>query len=283
MFASDLCKDALEAHALNHPNATHVALSFPQDEQKLLDALPNSDSLQPWHLHGSPPCTKLSKANLFATEDDKNAAVCMSMWFLHLAVEKCNPTSFSFEQVAAPELVKAVERFRLCHHRKFAYAVLQFEEFGVPQMRKRIVGGSPWLISNLLRQKGTFPSHLSHAGHWIGSKHCKEAFLSAPNYNGRTKVFDKRKIRKLHPSEFRVKSLHEPAHTVTCRSPLEWVSKDGNKMGLLDPYALARLQTFPKHTVFPNKKVLSRRLIGNALPPRIATLLLQNYSVHNCK
>jgi len=276
-FGCDLNIDALCAHAANHPEAGHAALEFPVDEDAILRALPGQDAQRQWHLHGSPPCTDLSNAKTDrASESDKQNALDLTTWFLNLAVHKCAPTSFSFEQVAVARVCDACEAFQRANHRDFAYAVLHLNDYGIPQLRRRIIGGTPWLVRRLLRRFRSFPSYFSAPQCWIGSERCLASHICWPKYRtSRTTL--KPTPRKLAPSEIRKTHVSKPCYSVTTISPLYWISEAGDVDALLSVDALARLQTFPRSTVFPSGLTLARRLIGNAVPPRIAMLLLQDY------
>ena len=168
---------------MNHSAAKHELLTFPRDEGALMTSLPQKDSALRWHLHGSPPCTKVSFAsNGTVTADERRDGIDTTMWFLDVAMHKCNPTSFSLEQVATPWIVRELEKFRLAHHTTFTYAILNFDEFGVPQLRRRVIGGTPWLVRRLARRSGSFPAVLTEQRHWIGIHNCKHPYSGAPNF-----------------------------------------------------------------------------------------------------
>ena len=58
VLAVDSWEDALIVHARNHPHTAHLCMELPSDSQLPLP-LPGEH----WHLHGSPPCTRVSVAN----------------------------------------------------------------------------------------------------------------------------------------------------------------------------------------------------------------------------
>ena len=58
VLAVDSNTSALDAHKLNHPLAVHELAILPAENLQQL--LPSAGAK--WHLHGSPPCTKLSRA-----------------------------------------------------------------------------------------------------------------------------------------------------------------------------------------------------------------------------
>ena len=100
-----------------------------------------------------------------------------------------------------------------------------------------------------------------------------QPYICWPKY--RTSRTLMKPARQLHPSEIRKTSVSKPCYTVTTVSPLYWISPAGEVGAVLSVAALARLQTFPRDTKFPRRKTVARRLIGNALPPRIAALLME--------
>ena len=69
-----------------------------------------------------------------------------------------------------------------------------------------------------------------------------------------------------------------PAPTVIAmRNSGWWVSRSGSAIVRrpLDTADIAALQTFPPEYVFPRSKAAAARLIGNAVPPVLAKLLMQ--------
>lgn len=72
------------------------------------------------------------------------------------------------------------------------------------------------------------------------------------------------------------------APTVVARHALTWVVGTGESKvdrQTLTIQELAALQTFPPDYTFPSKKFDAYVLIGNAIPPRVAELILGKVAV----
>lgn len=188
-------------------------------------------------------------------------------------------TSWSMEQVAAPEIVSMVERMRCKHRNALAYAVFDFSKLGVPQMRKRLIAGSPHIIAKLLRAtaeqnrrcvksviakcRGT---HIRSSKKWLS-----RTPIANPKPGGSRFTYVKAGWNDFcHP----VDGL---SPTVVGRHALTWVTPTGKEgwHDVLYPSELAALQTFPPTYKWPTNKFQAYLQIGNAVPPRVAELLLR--------
>ena len=67
-LAVDSCAKALEVHKANHAQTRHYCLRLPS-----YLPLPLPTSEENWHLHGSPPCTAVSKANQVRDDEERGA------------------------------------------------------------------------------------------------------------------------------------------------------------------------------------------------------------------
>ena len=158
--------DAIETFKANFPDATVVECELP---------IPSSQILWPetrCHIHLSPPCQPLSAmahtrgVSAERTEEQEKSHALIQ-WAIDLWLS--SPTqceSFSLEEVAHKSVLELFERVRLEHPARFAYAVFDFSELGVPQTRKRVLASTPPLISALLRLRGQY-SALSAVNVWI--------------------------------------------------------------------------------------------------------------------
>jgi hypothetical protein len=88
-LAVDACPRALETHRQNHPDATHICATLPVKHLPLPPA--------PRHIHASPPCQKLSRANLNADDSEKERSVALVQWAVRFA--RRHGTTWSLEQV----------------------------------------------------------------------------------------------------------------------------------------------------------------------------------------
>src|SRR3989338_9614250 len=89
VLAVDCWDTALEVHELNYPDTVHINYTLGGDlracKALIMKHLPRGAR---WHLHGSPPCQKLSIAN--RTKGDVDGGMDLVEWYLQL-VKACNP------------------------------------------------------------------------------------------------------------------------------------------------------------------------------------------------
>jgi site-specific DNA-cytosine methylase len=133
--AVDVWEEALQNHALNHPQVPVLNLELGGDIEETARIL--REYLEPFgvnvhfHLHGSPPCQALSNASSRVNPED---GMFMVNWFLDL-VAYMKPDSWSMENVVpvARRLPPGTPWVKLCS-----------ADFGVPQKRYRIFAGEGW-------------------------------------------------------------------------------------------------------------------------------------------
>lgn len=271
-FACDSSEEAIETHTRNHPTVVHRCCELPC-------ALPLPTDGRRFHLHGSPPCQRFSKINQKGRkEGDRKHAINLVEWFIDYALAS-SATSWSMEQVAQPDVVAVVERKRKEYGRKFTYAVLRLEELGVPQTRVRLVAGTPRLIAKLLRAADEQPrrsarcviakprgTHIRGTATGVGKRKKARAVAGEAKY-----TYKRAKWNEL------CRTIDEPAPTVVGRHALTWVTGNGEGINrsVLYPSELAALQTFPPGYKLPSNKYQAYLQIGNAVPPRVAELMLR--------
>lgn len=148
VLAVDADQAAMELHARNHPQCTHLCCALPPTGPL---PLPSAD--EAWHLHGSPPCTAVSKANQGRVEEQREGAIDLIRWYIEFALAS-SATSWSMEQVASPVVLRYLDTLKAAkapHRNRFAYTVVNFYDYGVPQERRRVIAGSPEVVAHLLR------------------------------------------------------------------------------------------------------------------------------------
>ena len=134
--------DIGRVYTLNHDHAPRVE-TLGGDFDSLAQELARIEDL---HLHGSPPCQRLSQAN--QKTRDSAEGLRLVIWYLDL-VERVQPQTWSMEQVPAAPL-KALLR-----ERGIPFAIVDTSDFAVPQRRTRLVTGSPCIVSALEKRKGS--------------------------------------------------------------------------------------------------------------------------------
>ena len=138
---------ALAVHEMNHPECVHLLSTLPPEMP-----LPLPRGQDRWHLHGSPPCTKVSKAQQCREEEDREVAVAMVEWFVEFAMSS-SAESWSMEQVATPVVLECLQKYAKdgTMKRRFDYEVVRMSKHGIPQNRKRVIAGSPDVVSRARR------------------------------------------------------------------------------------------------------------------------------------
>ncbi len=282
-FACDACPLALETHKQNHPEATHLCAQLPGQ-------LPLPTDGRPFHLHGSPPCQQFSTVNTSGGTREKHAnASNLVEWYLDLALRSA-ATSWSMEQVSTNGVVQLVERMRQKHPMRIAYHIFDLDLLGVPQTRKRLIAGTPWLVARLVRTCSVTRRRAvnnvistSYATHVRNSKGWDCQILRHIRKPGQSKYVYAQ--RPLVPESVRVRSVAQPGPTVTCNGDLRWTwwNKNGTvRMRRLSVQHCATLQTFPPSYKWPEKQERASLEIGNAVPPLVAELLLRGARSDAC-
>ena len=281
VFACDSCPVALKTHRRNHCTTQHQCLQLPS--HKAVTRLPTDG--RRFHVHCSPPCVKFSQINAANVRNQgstgKTNAVNMVAWSLEtMLASQC--TSWSMEQVPSPEVVEIVERVRLAHPERVAWIRVDMSLLGVPQVRKRLIAGTPRLVARLERLcsaarrrtvratlttlRGT---HLHHGRSW---RTCRLRLNRKP---GETKYV----LTKAQWSDNCI-AIDKPGPTVRARHVPTWVTVvDGKAVdhSVMYPNELAALQTFPVGYKLPERKFDAYMQVGNAVPPLVARLSLSVY------
>ena len=239
---------ALDTHRRNHPRCRHMQLELPQADLPL----PTGE----WHLHTSPPCQKVSQANRQVSSEQRERAIELLEWCFDV-VESSMPTTWSFEQVVTPLTIELLGRRRKRKPSLYAYLVVNFADYGVPQDRRRLVAGSPALIRRFLEQKSQPPRVI------------KDVITPTPSQwvmNHTTNTPDRRGgHRPLRPEEH-MRPVTRPAYTVMASASMRWVEPNGDLIRALTPREAATLQTFPKDYFIGDGSLASqRRGVGNAV------------------
>ena len=260
-FVCDSDFEALQCHKDNHPQCTHSNAPLPMD----IDFPTNCR----FHLHGSPPCQKFSSAGTRNRhEGDRERPGHLINWFLETAIS-CGAHSWSMEQVANPKVIDIINEVRSKNTSLISYAVINFKDLGVPQSRKRVICGPPWLVAELVR-------HCSHSRRKTVQDvlTCRGTFIRDGSYHV-GKRHGKAFIGNTGPRYFKAswtehcKPVTQQSHTVLANRLLSWVWKEGgrSKHVCLNTQEMATLQTFPKTYEWPVSKGLCMSLIGKTASP----------------
>lgn len=282
-LAVDCNRTLLECHAANHPGARHLLMELgPETEEALVEqivaATPPGAAV---HLHGSPPCTKLSAMqNLHndfheCTRDDcSDVGMRLVTWYLRLVV-RLRPASWSFEQVPVSEIFGALLMMKSLYPSLVdVWRRVDFQRFGVCQTRVRAIAGSPGLLRALAEVPPETPPSVGELltpppGATLLQTSCAkmpDAEHTVENDDG-TCSND-----TLRRGAFR--SIERVCYTIMAGNPPRWAHANFKTILPLTIADVLRVQTFPADYKRPAEKRPARVGIGNAVPPRFAEVLM---------
>lgn len=254
VYAADADQQALEVHALNHPDCRHECVRFPA-------TVPLPTDGRKFHLHGSPPCNELSSASYSTTtlHRERERATALVEWFVDLASTR-SPRSWSFEQVASEEVIDVLTRARR-RDRNVDFDVFRFELLGVPQIRRRVIAGPPHIVDRLRM-------HRSEAN-------VRAARSVMPCLPPEAVYIRHGKSPNQRPAASCVRSLSTPAFAVLTRNPMRIVDARFKTLRHMTVAEKLALQTFPTDYALGSLyKKDKHRLVGNAVPPLVIRLML---------
>ena len=271
-IAVDSCAEALKVHKQNHPDCAHMCLSLPGRVEL---PLPTGG---PLHIHGSPPCTDLSKMNQQRNPESRERATSLITWFLKFAMDS-RATSWTMEQVSTPIVRATLDALlypKSPYRNRFAYAVVDLSKLGVPQFRKRLIAGPPDLIARVRRMNYKRRSVCDAVPTPRGTHVRNEVVTSdikRQRVDGQGNIYFGHK--RYYDDDCCI-PVTGPAHTVTARHGLQWASPGtGAKLLRMTPSEIALIQTFPPTYKLGTRVGSARRGVGNAIPPLAMQRILQ--------
>lgn len=184
VLSIDCWEPAIEIHKANHPDV-------PCENYTLGGSIVETAAfirsrLTPgahFHLHGSPPCQKLSNAS----SGDAEEGMILVNWFIDL-VRYMKPDSWSMENVVP--VAKKID----AHRPGTPYVKLNSADFGVPQTRNRIFAGEGWVAQ---------PTHSKDD--WVS------VIEALPHLEGELKMTTNKNIKQ--------RTVNEPMRTITSKTP----------------------------------------------------------------
>ena len=221
-----------------------------------------------FHLHGSPPCVRLSQVN--QTNRDPKEGLRLIRWYLAL-VDAVSPSTWSMEQVAHPALLT------LLKSNGVHFCVVDAVDFGVPQHRKRCIAGSPHIITALEQREGTGPTvvPMDVLPQLPSSVKLTNGTSNQPIKVRKNGVSLTVGHRPMKPGEGS-RDLKTPSHTVWGTPGSIFDQCRNERVRKITPRECAALQGFPDDFLFDAKSLTrSHRVIGNAIPPPLAKFIIQ--------
>lgn len=294
----EIDKTASEAYEANHPSTLVLSADIREiDPSKLLDAC-GIDSLD--LLAGCPPCqgfSSLRRRNKRPTKrDSRNNLILEYLRFVQCLL----PKTILLENVPAlrnyylfPLLLKELTKLGY----EVVYSVLNAEDYGVPQRRKRLVLlgsriGTPSIpqplgihvtvreaIGDLGKDDAeTDPLHCMHSRH---TRRIAEMIEQIPKDGGsHSDLPECYQLACHHGKNIGFSDVYgrmrwddvSPTITGGCLNPSKGRFLHPEQNRSITAREAALLQTFPKDYVFPRLSSKERvaLMIGNALPPRFA-------------
>ncbi len=277
-LAVDFDREMLGLHRLNHPESDHVCTALPDN------SLVFPSPAEPWWLHGSPPCTKVSRSNQQRDAGQRGGAVDMVDWYIRTALSS-GATWWTMEQVATPPVVETIERVRSSSAacaRRVAYAILDFQLLGVPQRRRRLVAGTPSIIAALLRAprvSGGVVHYVpvprgTHVRNAVKRGYSKEAKLPKRRANSQRKL----KMYTYGPDDCCL-PVQGPSFCITAHRKIAWATPGtGAPLQYMTPREMAQIQTFPDDYLLGSSAARAQIGIGNAVPPLVMRTIVKQAS-----
>jgi len=265
---------ALETFKINHKGAKTINKDISQLTSK--DILENTD-VEIDLIIGGPPCQGFSIAGKRDPKDPRNALV---KYFLEI-VNEIRPKIFVIENVPGilsmktcdgKKSIEIIEEIAKNFEYEIEIHLLNAEDFGVPQRRKRvfIIGSRIGKLNLKLRKIKKKP--ISEI--LINKEDVPEVyFYSDKQIEG----FRKREIKNKKLGRgfgWQFLDLDKPSYTIRAR-----YYKDGseallkyseNDIRMLTPEECALIQSFPKDYEFYGGKIQKYIQVGNAVPPLLA-------------
>jgi site-specific DNA-cytosine methylase len=208
------------------------------------------------HLHASPPCQLLSGVNTSGRNPDEG--IKLVIWALDLIHALKNVVStWTLEQVAHPSLLPFINT----HGGK----VIKMQKYGIPQTRKRLfLGNIDWTSLQLYEKDAPRVSDIISSNNFVvphgyTEMHCGHMARDV-NANSVTTSYGHVK--------FCTQSLENACFTITGSHP-KFHNPILGKSTVFPLDILKAFRTFP-----PSYRGMTRKMIGNAVPPEMARILI---------
>ena len=273
VLAIDCNMALLRLHKANHPRCTQVEMPLgPATEEELVRLVrAHVPEGQRWHLHGSPPCQRISTASAMYGYNSANDGMELVVWYLALVL-RLKPDTWSMEEVPHQQLTGALTMARTLHP-----TVIDFEpslcmgDYGVPQRRKRCIAGTPRLIQALRndeRLRKPAPVLSAVLAPPEGATICMAAIGRLPDPAQNTRqpdgTYTNPTIRRC------MRSVNVVAWTCVARHRHIWCTPDYRVVRHFTMKEHLRLQTFSETYQTGASQPLATTGVGNAVPPLFA-------------
>jgi len=270
VWAANHWQEAVDAHALNHPNTVHACQDLHQANfASVLELTPRLDLLL-----ASPCCQGHSKARGKANGNPQHDASRSTAWAVTAAAEVLNPEQIIVENV--PEFLQWL-LFPAWEHamQKLGYSLashlVDCADLGVPQNRKRMFIVCTKSKNPLMLKLPTLPHVPAESfidfdsGRWsLVNKPGRASATLDRVANGRAQFGD-RFLMSYYGNTKSGRSLQRPIGTITTRD--RWAVVDGDRMRILTKEENMLAMSFPADYIKPPSHKLTVHMAGNAVPP----------------
>lgn len=280
VWAANHWRDAVDTHALNHPETAHVCQDLLQADWR---RVPDCDLLL-----ASPACQGHSQAGQPGRMahgqriEEKHFADRNTAWAVISAAEIKRPSAILVENVAD------FLRWPLLPAWRSALGILGYEvrehvfdcaDFGVPQNRLRAVitaglGRAIELRNPKRPHVGFGPSIDWGSGDWA-PLHTKPEGVRRRVDAARARGLGDRFLSH-YVTGHKGRELDRPIGCITTKA--QWAVVDGDSIRMLSTAELRRGMAFPEDYRLPTVKKLAIKLLGNAIPPTFARDLIEQTS-----
>lgn len=278
LWAANHWPSAVEWHAANHPNTTHVCQDLHQADWS---QVPRHDLLL-----ASPCCQGHSKARGKASGNPQHDASRSTAWAVVSAAEVHKPEAAIIENVPEftdwalyPAWAAAMNAlgYQLAPH------VIDCADLGVPQNRERLfivaTRSKAPLFLNLPKFEHVHATSFIdfNSGSWspIDKPGRAQATLERVA-NGRA-IHGDRFVMSYYGNTKIGRSLNRPIGTITTRD--RWAVVDGDRMRMLTADENLLAMSFPSDVKRPASHKLTVHMAGNAVPPLAAQRIIQALKV----
>jgi site-specific DNA-cytosine methylase len=255
------CSGCLAVFKANHPNAAISGHTLPKDPDILGLAPVNEKSY--WHL--SPPCTALSPARRFASEDEQKQGLRLLAWSIAMVIH-FQPPGWSIEQVGVKSTIEIATIARSQHPNKVDFLVECASSFGAPQRRSRLLIAPPGVIAILRNQAATAKANAT-------PKTIADAFsarnLVAPATHVRCSA-----VLSSDASHACVRSIHQPSLALIATRALAFCDENGKVTRSLSTDELLAIAELPSGMHLPRSRKAQVHGIGNGMAAAVSRALV---------
>jgi DNA (cytosine-5)-methyltransferase 1 len=269
VWAANHWQSAVDAHALNHPEAQHICQDLHQANWA---EVPPHDVML-----ASPCCQGHSKARGKASGNPQHDASRSTAWAIVSATEYHTPPVIVVENV--PEFLKwslfpAWQSAMTALRYAFSTYILDAADHGAPQHRERMFivmtrSKNPLKLIFQRREHVPASSFIDfNAPRWQPIDKPGRASATLARITEGRRVHGPRFISSYYGNERGGRSLNRPIGTITTRDRHAVI--DGDRMRMISVQEARAAMTFPESYILPANQRVAMHMLGNAVVPIVA-------------